>query len=235
VSSGLGDIGTELSDMIPSQGDLQDTLGGLKSNFDNLVPDMDNLGAALSDGASELTGGLSDSLMGGDYQLAMDQLIELFGTGSITRSTNTILLKMVGGGYVTVAVGPIEDKVGARGRRELIGGAKFSFARGTMTSSVDLAMTLAVGAHAGRTSAAAMRVMTVGNSAITVAADAKLVSSDVLTIKGSKITVIAAEQLVLEGGGQKITMTPSSITIVGKVDMSGSGSITALGQCDITP
>ncbi|MBW2525799.1 MAG: type VI secretion system tip protein VgrG [Deltaproteobacteria bacterium] len=227
-----GSVSGDLSGMIPSRPDFQGTLDGLKSDFNNLVPSQDALGSALKDGASTLTGGLSDSLAAGDYKLALDQAIDMFCVGGIIRTSSTVILKMVGGAYITVAIGEISWLAG-KGYTETVGGAKISMSLKEMTTSVTGAHTLTVGGLASRESKADMSIAA-PTSTITVAGNATYKSDDAIEVSGGTITINASGALNIKAGGGEIAMTPGSIALKGDVNLEGSGEVHFSGQLDIT-
>ncbi len=232
VGEGVSGAYGDLKGMIPTQEDFRSTLDGLKTDFNNLVPEPDSLGQALQDGASTLTGGLSDSLAKGDYQLALNQAIDMFCVGGISRTSTTVLLKVVGGAYLTVAIQEVEWLAG-KGYAETIGGVKLSVSRKEMNTSVEGAHTVTVGGTASRTSKQDMTIKA-PSSTIKVGTNATLESKDALEISGGSITIEASAALNLKAGGGEIAMTPGSLALKGDVNLEGSAKVSISGPLDIT-
>ena len=138
-----------------------------------------------------------------------------FLQGSISRAAKKSISRMVGAGFVSVAVGNYATKVQAA-YVETVGAAKLTLAGGGISQSSGPLQVTTVGGAILRTSGKAMS-MSSKVSTTTVGAAAAFKSSEKLLIEGAKIRIQAGAALSLSAGGASIDMTPGSVAWKGDV------------------
>ncbi|MBW2459194.1 MAG: hypothetical protein JRI68_32150, partial [Deltaproteobacteria bacterium] len=229
----VGDIGTELKGLIPTEDKINGYLKGLESDFSKVLPTE----ATLKDGAtaalSEMTGGMSDSLMAGNYDLALSQAIDMFCTGGISRDVDYVTLKMVGGAYVIASVAKVEWTVGQL-YAETIGGVKLTVSTQNINQSVDGLHTVTVGGAMMLAAGASINI-SAATSAVSVGAAASIKSDNLVSIDSAEVSLTGGGGLLAEGGGAKATLSPGSISFTGILALEAGGSIIIKGgSVDIT-
>jgi type VI secretion system secreted protein VgrG len=228
-----GSLQGSLGNLLPTQESPQGQLQTMRGNLNSLVPTQESFAGALQGGASTLTGGLSDSLSKGDYGLALNQAIDMFGVGGIRRSVEGTLLKLVGGVYLTVAVGHIDWTVGS-GYAETVGGLKLTGVLGSYTTNVDQKQITTVGGAALR---GAVDDLTVDSEVSTVTAgSATYAAFQQLLMQGATVVVAAGGSLKLKAGEGTITMSPNSVKLEGEVKLSAATELVIDGDAvELTP
>jgi type VI secretion system secreted protein VgrG len=214
-------------------GGVDSQISGLKDNFNNLAPTQETFNSSLQGAASTLTGGLSDSLSKGDYGLALNQAVDLFCIGSISRAVEGNVLKLVGGCFVTASLRDITWDIGY-GYAELVGGVKLTSVQGSITQSVEKCLLTLVGGTVIRTSTGNLTISSKASS-VMVGGAATYASTAKLELKGTNITLDAGVSLILEGGGGQVVMTPGDVTISGDLNLKAGGKVaTTAALIDIT-
>jgi hypothetical protein len=214
-------------------GDYKSTISGLQDNFNNLAPTQETFNSSLQGAASTATGGLSDSLSKGDYSLALNQAIDMFCVGGISRAVEGNVLKLVGGCFVTASVKDISWDIGF-GYAELVGGVKLTTVAGSITQSVEKCLITLVGGTAIRNATGNLTISSKGSS-VMVGGAATYTSTAKIELQGTNITLDAGVSLILEGGGGQVVMTPGDVTIAGDLNLHAGGKVaTSAALIDIT-
>ncbi len=229
MTSELQSIGTELQGLIPTQDKIGGYLDGLKKDFNSLLPTDKSIQAGAQEALSEMTGGLSESLTAGNWDLALQQSIDMFCTGGISRQAKYLTLKMVGGAYVIGSVGKTEWTAGKL-YAETVGGVKLTGSIKNINQSVDGLHTVTVGG-AMMLSAGTTISISAATSAISVGGSATISSDGPVNIKSSGAAVKLAGDggLLAKGGGAKAQLSPGSITFTGALSLEADGDIIVIG------
>ena len=233
IDAAKGSASASLNAVLPDTGSLHDKLDALKQDLDAAAPTEQTLSTAFDGAANQVTGGIYGSLRAGDNALALQQLIDQFFVGSISRSAGSSLLKVVGGAYVTAAVGETSWKVGY-GYLETTGGVKLTAALGNIEQTVGDKLLVTVGGAVLRSCAGDMTISS-PLSRVTVGAIASIASDQKIVIRGKTITVKAGVSLALKGGTAEVSLRPGGIGVKGDLDLKADGDIKITGSLvDIT-
>jgi hypothetical protein len=232
-AEGLGaSLGAGLSGVFPTQAQFQGELDAIQGDLDSIIPTQDTLSKGLTGGADVLTGGLYSSLKGKNYSQALDQAIDMFFVGSITRSAEKQIFKMVGGAFITVAVPAIRWDAGF-GYLETVGGVKLTAVLGHIETTSDGILVTTVGGAAIRSSLGETGIHTV-TSSINVGGMMGIFGGERIEIRGATVKLSADVALLVSAGGASILMTPSAIEISGNVALEGGTAVKTAGEVFIT-
>lgn len=229
----LKGIAEDLKGMIPSLDDIKAEIDGLKKDLETLLPTEATLQDAFKQGLSTLTDGLSDKLLAGDWEGALDQAIDMFCSGGIARNVQYLTLKAVGGAYVTASVQPTEWTVGQL-YAETVGGVKLTAALDDIKQDVTGLHTVTVGGAMMRAAGGAIEISAAA-STVNVGAAASIESGGKISITAPSVGLEGAASVVLHGGGAEAKLSPGSITFTGNLKLAAVGDIVVSGgKVDVT-
>ncbi len=234
LEASMSEVAQELEDLIPTRQDIQEQLEQLKRDLEAVLPTEQSLQDGAKAALSDMTGGVSDSLAAGDYHLALQQAVDLFCTGGISRQAEHLAVKVVGGAYVTAAVGDTTWTVGKGYYAERVGAVKLTATAASLEQTVQGLHSVTVGGALQRMAGAAI-TMSAATSAITVGGAAKLKAGSQLEIASDAVALTGAAGLLVEGGGAKAALSPGSLSLTGKLELKAEGDIVVRGDsADIT-
>lgn len=222
VDVGLTQTTTTEGDEREKVGSVRVTIAGgvgppnIASLARQYVPSPTSAGAKGAMGA--LSGGASGALS--SLTPAPPNLNSLMGsiaTGSITRMAQSSVLRMVGGGWITVAIGNIGINV-TLAYAETVGGVKVTIARKAIHQSAGLGLITTVGGAVMRTAVGDMS-FTSKLSKTNVGGLASLRSAQSAVVTATSVAVTTAAGLSLRSGALSISMKPGSMSITGDVKL----------------
>lgn len=250
VEVGLARVETTEGDDKEKVGSLRMTIAGgvsppsaaaLKAKF---IPSPKSLGAGAAMGAIKGAlggGGAAGAMAGAQGALSgalqppnLSSIASTFLQGSITRTTGTGMLRMVGGGWITVAIGDIGTQI-KLAYAETVGGVKLTMVGKDMGEEAGLGLATTVGGAILRTAADDMTIAS-QLTKVQVGALAHFDSKKAMTIKATSVTMTAAAEISLRAGALSITMSPGGVKLAGKLKLDGGSKIThkAGGTEDLT-
>lgn len=193
-------------------GGAPDVVGALQS----AIPSPESI-------LSQATGGLSDIKSVSD----LTNLLK----GTISRRSEKLYNRLVGGAQVQIAGGPIGHKAG-KVLAETAGGVKATItATGGIEKSITGYMLSLVGGLALRKAKNDVNVAS-DNSNVTVGSSASFDAKETMELRGKVIELEAAEHFILQSGSVTIEMKPEGTSIKGTMKFDAQGKIKVGGGPD---
>jgi type VI secretion system secreted protein VgrG len=184
-----------------------------------LVPSPKDAAAKVAMGALSGGGGGAAGALASFAPKApnIGSLAGMLATGAIIRTAQKSMLRMVGGAWITVAVGNISTNV-LLGYAETVGGVKITVARKDIGEQVGLGLATTVGGAVLRSAVGDMG-FTSKLSKTTVGGLAHFRSAVSTTMSAATVAVTTAAGLALRSGDVSIDMKPGSMSITGDLKL----------------
>lgn len=223
VSAAANQVGTAaLQGAQASSGGMSGALAGAQAGATASLKSM----IPTKEGAlSSLTGGLSDGV-------TPQKIANLLLVGGIDRYAQDTMLRMVGGAYITTAVGNVITSMN-HGYLEAVGGAKLTVAaKGSILENVGGPLATTVGGLIMRKATGDMG-FSAKATAVNVGGIALLKSDEKLVIESGKDIKLSADVgLTIKSGDLEIGIKPGGVSIKGNVKIETESKVEVTGAKD---
>ncbi len=213
---------TGAKDALMGGGGMGGAVAGAKAGAEGSLKAM----IPTKEGAlSTMTGGLSDGI-------TPSSVINNLFVGGIDRYAQNMMLRMVGGAYITTAVGNVITSMN-HGYLEAVGGAKLTVAaKGSILETVGGPLATTVGGLIMRKATGDMG-FSAKSTLVNVGAIGIFKSSEKLVIESGKDLHLSADAgLTIKNGDMEIALKPGGVSIKGSVKIETEEKVEVTGATD---